>query len=64
MRHSVYLVVMAVFAFFILTFTMAGIDWLLMGRGVHPLLSILADLLSVYGMVITHRVHCGEYEHG
>lgn len=60
MKHAVYLVGMSVLVWVFTSITLLGIDWFMVGHGLHPLVAFVNDGIIVYLMVMATNVYCGE----
>lgn len=60
MKHAVYLVGMSVLVGLFTSITLLGIDWFMVGHGLHPLVAFPIDGIIVYLMVMATNVYCGE----
>lgn len=60
MKHAIYLVEITVLAWLFTSITLLGIDWFLVGYGLHPLVAFSSDVIIGYLMVIAAYVHYGE----
>ena len=63
MKHAVYLVGMSVLVGLFTMNTLLGIDWLMVGHGLHPLVAFVIDGIIGYLMVMATNAHCGEYDY-
>lgn len=60
MKHAVYLVGMSVLVGLFTSITLLGIDWFMVGHGLHPLVAFPIDVIIVYLMVMAINGYCGE----
>lgn len=63
MKHAVYLVSMSVLVGLFTLITLLGIDWFMVGHGLHPLVAFVIDVIIGYLMVMAINVYCGEYDY-
>lgn len=60
MKHAVYLVGMSVLVWVFTSITLLGIDWFMVGHGLHPFVAFVIDGIIGYLMVMATNVYCGE----
>ncbi len=63
MKHAVYLVGMSVLVWLLTSITLLGINWLIVGHGLHPLVAFGIDGIIGYLMVMATNAYCGEYDY-
>lgn len=60
MKHAVYLVEISVLVWVFTLIALLGIDWFMVGQGLHPLVAFPIDGIIGYLMVMAANVHYGE----